>query len=274
MSRYNDFFDWADPIDRDKYTFAPEALDAADKVREVFPFNTLGGRATAMSPLVEDVRQWAADQGFHFPDDQLNAFVDYVSSGCAWDYPNRAKEKNPKRFNIFGVAWHLEKARLRRASTTPPEPFKLRGIELRWLEPREITFADVDKVLTEHTLLTHAGYGHPNTKPEDRVGNDTDTVRSMVERLKLFTPWVIDNVPVQKSVTGDVRTTYGWKHIVEDNVGSYMSNTEFIVLALALGIPLRLSGLNPDVGVPKVVGDILEKRARHAKRLSWEKARS
>ncbi|MCB1256568.1 MAG: hypothetical protein KDB26_05645 [Microthrixaceae bacterium] len=241
-------------IDTADETFAPSARDAANAVRAAFPFNA---SASTTSPLVTEVRQWASEQGFDFPDDELNAFLDFVRYGAAYSYRRRGKERNPKRFSIIPAAWSYEVAKMDRV------PLRVRGATSTWLTPRTVTAEDVQKVLIAHPKLTETGYGSGNWNPPcPPLGNGIEKARRVADRLREFAPWVIENVPVLAYVPKSASTTYGWKHIVERSLGTYMSNTEFIVLALALGIPLRLDGLNPGVGVSPVITDLLDGKSR------------
>ena len=244
-------------IDTEDETFAPAARDAANAVRAAFP---LADYTSSRSPLVTEVRQWAADQGFSFPDTELNAWLDFTRFGRAHSYRHRAKERNPKHLNIPPAAWDYEMAKVDRY------PFRVRGEVSTWLTPRDITAGDVQKVLREHPQLTAEGYGYGGWNPPyPSLGHSIETAQRYADRLQVFAPWVIENVPVLSNVPKGSSWTYHWKHIVERSLGTYMSNTEFIVLALVLGIPLRLDHLNPGVGVSPTLTYLLDQKSRQGR---------
>ncbi|MCB1258709.1 MAG: hypothetical protein KDB26_16470, partial [Microthrixaceae bacterium] len=200
--------------------------------------------------------------GFDFPDDELNAFLDFVRYGAAYShYRRRRNAWNQKRFSIIPAAWDYEMAKRDRV------PLRVRGATSTWLTPRDITAEDVQKVLIVHPQLTEIGYGSGRWNPPyPPLGSSIEKARRIADRLQEFAPWVIENVPVLSYVPKCApTTTYGWKHIVERSLDTYMSNTEFIVLALVLGIPLRLNGLNPVVGVSLVITDLLDGKSRQPK---------
>lgn len=121
---------------------------------------------------------------------------------------------------------------------------------LRGQEPAHITQADLDAVLDKHPHLNDNGYGRPR-------GYDYDTdaghkrLRGLLDQVQHCAAY-LRSQPWQTRLTARSMSSYGLKHAAERwGEFGYVCNGAMIAAALILGVPIKLDGLNPQIGVTR-----------------------
>jgi len=98
------------------------------------------------------------------------------------------------------------------------------------------TQADVDRVLEEHPGLTRWGLralSHAQ-KPIDEQEAARRSLRES-ERVSAVVDWISTHLRATKTVR-EGYSSYAYKHMVEQHLGRYVTNGEFILAALLCGL--------------------------------------
>lgn len=122
-----------------------------------------------------------------------------------------------------------------------------------------ITQADLDAVLAAHPLLSSDGYGDIHTlcpcrtpqKRDEHMARERADLRGALRQVQAAAQWLR---PIARNAhaTATSPSSYGLKHVMENQTGVYVTNGEFIAAALILGIPIHRSrdrSPNPGIGL-------------------------
>lgn len=114
----------------------------------------------------------------------------------------------------------------------------------------QLTQADLDAVMTEYPRLTDEGYGLSNLEPEtsERLERERADLRRNLGEVQAAAEW-ISRQERQSRLSKRSSSSYGLKHVMERETGTYVTNGAFIAAALIIGVPARLDHLNPMIGI-------------------------
>ena len=96
-----------------------------------------------------------------------------------------------------------------------------------------ITDDQIREVLKQHPNLSAAGFDGGDPRYTFEAGE--------YEMIRLCVNWITKNVTPTKTIRYGI-SSYGYKHIVEREVGQYIINGAFIVAALLTGYKYRVYG--------------------------------
>jgi hypothetical protein len=104
------------------------------------------------------------------------------------------------------------------------------------------------KVLKEHPTLTLQGFDSPM-----RPGFDADraNLSAAQDQFDRALAW-LKMLPRRKVVNDRIGGSYHLKHICEGAMGNYVANGALIAAALALGLPVKATGVYALLGVGSI----------------------
>ena len=93
----------------------------------------------------------------------------------------------------------------------------------------------LEKIKKEYPNLTTNGWSYGD-KEKQWVGGD---ITKRPKEFEAICDFLNDNISHTKTVRTNGSSSYGLKHIVEDEIGYYVSNGMFIAAALACGYKMQ-----------------------------------
>ncbi|MFE5549461.1 hypothetical protein ACFQ71_37400 [Streptomyces sp. NPDC056534] len=111
-----------------------------------------------------------------------------------------------------------------------------------------ITQSDLDQLMSDHPTLTSEGYGRSTLVPADKEPELRAGLASDLTSVQEAAAWIAE-LGWTSAVSDDSPSSYHLKHVMEDATGQYVTNGAFIAAALLAGVPVKLNGLNPPIGV-------------------------
>jgi hypothetical protein len=122
-------------------------------------------------------------------------------------------------------------------------------------DPVVVTEETLARLLEEYPLLNQNGMGasyatRGRAEREAEIARYRERFTDRSAQVQLCADWLCRqrwNIR-----PGENFTSYGLKHIVEEETGQYVSNGDFIAAAILVGVPWAPSGtLNPHIGLDK-----------------------
>jgi hypothetical protein len=104
------------------------------------------------------------------------------------------------------------------------------------------------KVLKEHPTLTLQGFDNPTRPGFDADRANLGTAQDQFDRALAW----LKMLPRRKVANDRIGGSYYLKHICEGAVGNYVANGSLIAAALALGLPVKATGVYALLGVGSV----------------------
>ncbi|MGW6535406.1 hypothetical protein ACWGBV_03585 [Streptomyces sp. NPDC055051] len=111
-----------------------------------------------------------------------------------------------------------------------------------------ITQSDLDQLMSDHPTLTCEGYGRSTLAPAGNEAELRGDLGSDLTSVQEAATWIAE-LGWTSAVSDDSPSSYHLKHVMEDATGRYVTNGAFIAAALLVGVPVKLNGLNPAIGV-------------------------
>ncbi|MBM9622227.1 hypothetical protein ACFQ60_15290 [Streptomyces zhihengii] len=111
-----------------------------------------------------------------------------------------------------------------------------------------ITQSDLDQLMTAHPTLTSEGYGRSTLVPADKEPDLRADLASDLTSVQQAADW-IGELGWTSATSDDSPSSYHLKHVMEEATGRYVTNGALIAAALLVGVPVKLDGLNPPIGV-------------------------
>lgn len=104
--------------------------------------------------------------------------------------------------------------------------------------------SDLVKILERESTLNTVGFGLGNCRSLAReeyrtiLADNRESLLADLETCSLVAKWLRENAQERKSINKDC-FSYRWKHIVEAEIGCYVSNGAFIAAAIYCGFNYR-----------------------------------
>jgi len=105
---------------------------------------------------------------------------------------------------------------------------------------------DLERVMAQEPTLNTIGFGLSNIKrysPEEykkELAANRDSLLAQVELCSKVADWLKANVQQRATINSD-RGSYGWKHVVEQEIGKYVPNGAFIAAAIYCGFKYKIA---------------------------------
>lgn len=112
------------------------------------------------------------------------------------------------------------------------------------------TKKDFLKIIKSHLDLSEWGMGDPWAYKINKVDKEESRLslqKNGLEEFKISCKW-LSKVEKRKTVNPK-RSSYGWKHIVENDMNHYISNGAFIVAVLYMEIQYKRNEGSPNINV-------------------------
>lgn len=116
--------------------------------------------------------------------------------------------------------------------------------------------ADITAVLEKFSDLTAYGAGiyEPHRlSPEEQKAKLKEGQEQLLQDVATFdkvVAWLSAHPEARIKTINRGRSSYGWKHVAERAIGTYVSNGIFIAAAVHLGYPYHRTFGNPNVSFP------------------------
>ncbi|HEY9793466.1 MAG TPA: hypothetical protein V6D22_23910 [Candidatus Obscuribacterales bacterium] len=106
--------------------------------------------------------------------------------------------------------------------------------------------ADLDRILELESSLSFAGFGagdvrlnETDAERKNRFENDRQSLRQSLALCQRVVAWLTANVAKTDAIDNS-QSSYGLKHVAENEIGEYVSNGVFIAAAIFAGYRYQL----------------------------------
>jgi hypothetical protein len=107
---------------------------------------------------------------------------------------------------------------------------------------------DLEAIMEAEPVLNTIGFGLGNCTTyknlEERraaLADHRDALRKQIDTCAKVAAWLEENARPRKTINRN-DSSYGWKHIVEKEIGKYVSNGAFIAAAIHSGFKFTAEG--------------------------------